>query len=648
MILLLVSAAIFAQERTLLSDRAALAIEEGSPASTNNYWLFLDTNSSTSTTIKLTEHARKRRAKVDPVGLLIDSRDAEVDQTALEQIRQSGAKIRHISRWFHAVSVEATPAQMQDLMASVRLKSIDLVASLTRTPTPEPVDADKLMLPSDATSVELNYGFSLTQNQVVGAKKLHQAGYSGKGIVIAMLDSGFNTDHPAFDSTNIVATWDFIGNDADVTGSDCSSDPQDRHGTGTFAAAGGYAPGFMIGTAFGADFILARTEITCGGTEIKVEEDNWIAAAEWADSIGADIISSSLGYTVFQGDGDYTLSQLDGNTALITIAADIAASKNILVCNAAGNERGDASWPTIIFPADGDSVLAVGATNASGQLAPFSSPGPSADGRIKPDIVSMGQSVYTAAATGGYTLMSGTSLSTPLVAGAAALALESDSQMTAMQLMEQIKATGDRAESPNNDYGYGMMKANRAANILRVILPDSVEMDSGQITQIEISTSGRTHELRTLAAYDLPTGASFVDHGDGTGELQLDSTVWTVGRATIAIVASISNFADSGTLVIYSTVASYQPDLRAFPNPFSDHLTITCGAADDRISAVTILNSAGERIWEKVNILSESTDTITVEWDGRNFAGQMVTPGVYLVCVTTERETKVLKVMKVR
>jgi hypothetical protein len=342
------------------------------------------------------------------------------------------------------------------------------------------------------------------------------------------------------------------------------------------------------------------------------------------------------------------MSQLDGNTALITIAADIAASKNILVCNAAGNERGDASWPTIIFPADGDSVLAVGATNASGQIAFFSSPGPSADGRIKPDIVSMGQSVYTAAATGGYTLMSGTSLSTPLVAGAAALALESDSQMTAMQLLEQIRATGDRAENPNNDYGYGMMKAVEAANILRVILPDSVEVESGQAIEIGVQTDGRTDELPLLTAYDLPTGAQLVDHGDGTGNLLLDSSVWEGGRATIGIVASISNFADSGTLIIYSTAASYQPELRAFPNPFSEHLSITGGIADDRISAVTILNSAGERIWEKVNILSESTDTITVEWDGRNSAGQLVTPGVYLVCVITERETKVLKVMKVR
>jgi subtilisin family serine protease len=622
-------------------------MQTDSPDSTRNYWLFLDTTAH-STPIQLTEHARKRRAKVDPVGLLIDSRDAEVSQTALEHIRQSGAKIRHVSRWFHAVSVEATSAQMQYLLRAVQLKSVDLVANLKRTPSPESLDADKLMLPSDATSVELNYGFSLTQNQVVGAKKLHQAGYSGKGILIAMLDSGFNTDHPAFDSTNIVATWDFIGNDADVTGSDCSSDPQDRHGTGTFAAAGSYAPGLLIGTAYGADYILARTEITCDGTEIKVEEDYWIAAAEWADSIGADIISSSLGYTVFQGDGDYTMSQLDGNTALITIAADIAASKNILVCNAAGNERGDASWPTIIFPADGDSVLAVGATNASGQIAFFSSPGPSADGRIKPDIVSMGQSVYTAAATGGYTLMSGTSLSTPLVAGAAALALESDSQMTAMQLLEQIRATGDRAENPNNDYGYGMMKAVDAANILRVILPDSVEVESGQAIEIGVQTDGRTDELPLLTAYDLPTGAQLVDHGDGTGNLLLDSSVWEGGRATIGIVASISNFADSGTLIIYSTAASYQPELRAFPNPFSEHLSITGGIADDRISAVTILNSAGERIWEKVNILSESTDTITVEWDGRNSAGQLVTPGVYLVCVITERETKVLKVMKVR
>lgn len=597
----------------------------------------------------LTEKAAARRAKADRNGFLLDSLDYSISSEILGQIRLTGARVRTVSRWFRAVSIDATPEQVMSAAATLPVTLVDVVRQLVRNPEPESIIIDRAAPPADASAVELSYGSSQMQNQFVAAQKMHAAGFTGSGVLIAVFDSGFNTEHPAFDSTSILATWDFINNDPDVTGADCSTNPQDRHGTGIFGAVGGYTLGLLIGTAFGADFILAKTEISCSGTEIKIEEDNWIAAAEWADSIGADIISSSLGYSTFQDSGSYSIADLDGNTSRITIAADIAASKNILVCNSAGNERGDSDWPTIIFPADGDSVLAVGATRPDSIIAAFSSPGPSADGRIKPDIVSLGQSVFTAAAVGGYQLMSGTSLSTPLVAGAAALVFDSDSLLTAIELLQRIRQTGDRAETPDNDYGYGLMNAAYAANILRVIVPDSLALDTTLDAVIDIQTSGRTTEDRTLEALDLPVGARLIDFGDGSGRIVFDSATGLQHLNIIGVIASISNFSDTAwTAVSYFAPAGYEVVAIAYPNPFIDKVTIVAGGYEDTIRSVTVLNSASEKVWERVNISAGTSDIITIEWDGRNYAGQPVAPGVYLVCVATQRETKMLKVMKVQ
>ncbi len=638
-----------AQERSTFTPKAQQALSASSPTEVRSYWLFLDASATTGQPLPLTERATIRRAKADQGGSLIDSLDYSIAPSVLNQIRMTGAKVRNVSRWFRAVSIDATAEQVMSAVEILHVKMVDIVRLLARNPEPESIAIDRVSLPADASTVELSYGSSLLQNQFVAAQKMHAAGYTGSGVLIAMFDSGFNTEHPAFDSISILATWDFINNDPDVTGADCSTNPQDRHGTGTFGAVGGYSPGLLIGTAFGADFILAKTEISCAGTEIKIEEDNWIAAVEWADSIGADIISSSLGYSTFQDSGSYVIADLDGNTALITIAADIAASKNILVCNSAGNERGDSDWPTIIFPADGDSVLAIGATRPDSIIASFSSPGPSADGRIKPDIVTLGQSVFTAAATGGYQLMSGTSLSTPLVAGAAALVLQSDSQLTAVELLQHIRQTGDCADAPDNDYGYGLMNAAHAANILRVIAPDSLALDTSLEGVIDIQTSGRTTEDRTLAAIDLPVGARLIDFGDGSGQIVFDSASGLQHLNSIGITASISNFSDTTWVVVsYSAPNGYEVAVIAYPNPFVDRVTIVAGGYEDTIKSVTVLNSASEKVWERVNISTGTSDIITIEWDGRNYAGQPVAPGVYLVCVATQRDKKMLKVMKVQ
>jgi subtilisin family serine protease len=225
------------------------------------------------------------------------------------------------------------------------------------------------------------------------------------------------------------------------------------HGINVLSVLGGYAPGEVIGPAYGASFLLARTENMA--SETRAEEDNWVAALEWADSLGVDIISSSLNYRDFDGTAeDYPDSAIDGETTIISRAANIAAERGILVVNSASND-GPASgsiWP----PADSRHVLAVGAIDNQREIAYFSSRGPTYDGRLKPDVVALGVSAYMASGTDSYQHSNGTSFSTPLIAGLSALLLQAHPELTPDSIIALYHQNGDQAANPDNVFGYGI------------------------------------------------------------------------------------------------------------------------------------------------------------------------------------------------
>lgn len=630
-----------------ISRRAQSLLEASSPHERNLYWLYLDDNAFDSAGVYLTEKAQRRRAKVDPINFLIDSRDYPVSDSVVALIEGSVTRTRRISKWLRAVSVEADASQIHHVASLPIVRRIDLLNTLT-TAFPEEVTLAKpyRIQPKDAA---YEYGNSFFQNRFVNAVKLQQAGLSGKGVTIAIFDTGFRLDHPAFDSASIVAAYDFIDDDTTVDEVGCEAEVprnyQTFHGTLTFGVIGGYVPGALIGIAPGADFVLAKTEITCGGTEIRLEEDNWIAAAEWADSIGVDIINSSLGYTEFTDGGSYTFSDLDGNTALITIAADIAASKNILVVNAAGNERGT-RWDRIIAPADGDSVLAVGAVNGDSCLAGFSSPGPTADGRIKPDIVALGVGVYSARHLGGFASANGTSFSTPLVAGGAALAMEHDASLTAKELCVLIHQTGSLSGSPDNDFGYGLYDAAASADIIRIAFPGVVRVKVNEPTSFQVETSGRADWVPTLSAIGLPPWVGFVDNRNGSATLHVQATGLSAPLTRIGLVADVGYFADT----VYSNLEVYSSSdqlVYAGPNPFFDSLRIFVDSSAGMVVSVSVFNSMGEIVWEKVNNFADVADLMTETWDGRNQQGTIVAAGVYVVLVKTDRQRFYLKLLKV-
>jgi subtilisin family serine protease len=230
------------------------------------------------------------------------------------------------------------------------------------------------------------------------------------------------------------------------------------HGTATLSICGGLAPGQLIGVAPRAEYALAKTEVM--GSETEIEEDYWIAGLEWLDSLGCELASSSLGYTDW-----YTYADLDGNSAVTTIEADKAAARGLLVVNSAGNE-GNKTWRYVIAPADGDSTLAVGATTVAGERVAFSSVGPTADGRIKPDVMAPGANVWSAnPGSNTFTGKDGTSFSAPLVTGVCALLLQQQPALTPYGLIELLRETATNSETPDNLMGWGIVQATWAAGL---------------------------------------------------------------------------------------------------------------------------------------------------------------------------------------
>lgn len=311
----------------------------------------------------------------------------------------------------------------------------------------------------------LDYGNALNQIQTIGVDKMHEAGITGKGVLIAVFDGGFSgADNatslkPLFDQNRIKYTFNIIENIPNVY-------RRHAHGTNVLSCIAAYLPGNLIGTGYGADFALLISEDI--SSETRREEYNWMRAAEIADSIGADIISSSLGYNTFDDSSeDHTLNELDGKTTVITKAAQLAAQKGILVVNSAGNNFNDKKWPYIVFPSDADSILSVGAVQDNGSKASFSAVGPTFDGRIKPDVSALGVGISLNNSGSSITSGSGTSYSAPLIAGLAAGIWEFDSTLTNVELLNYIKQSSSLFCTSNNLIGYGTPYYTLAVQLIK-------------------------------------------------------------------------------------------------------------------------------------------------------------------------------------
>ena len=377
------------------------------------------------------------------------------------------SRVRQQSRWLNAVSVDATPAEIARLSALAFVSRVDVVRRYRRL-RDEPVEP----LPAieggprtrtrDSQNEPLDYGTGVDQVRQLRVPELHERGLHGEGVVVAVFDSGFpNLTHEAFAALTILAERDF------VAGHDSVRESTDAHGTNTLSTLGGYAPGQLIGPAYAASFILAVTEDV--RSETPIEEDHWAAAAEWAEALGADVISSSLGYLDFDLPyTSYTAQDMNGDTAVTTRAAARAAQRGVVVVNSAGNQGLDPSRNTLGAPADGVHVVAVGAVNRSGTRVDFSSVGPTADGRIKPDVAAMGVNVKVARHLEHlYGVASGTSFSCPLTAGVVALMLQAHPTYTVDDVVTVLRGSASQAGAPDTLLGWGIADAVAAVDMPR-------------------------------------------------------------------------------------------------------------------------------------------------------------------------------------
>jgi len=415
----------------------------------------------------LSERALRRRLKVRSLGEVVDFTDLPVYSGYIEKVKQLGAKHLSTTRWLNGICVEISGERIEAIARFPFVQKLEPVARYTRK-------KEERIYPSLAPGAFFEYGNSEAQVQQLNIPALHEMGYHGSGILIAMLDTGFERSHRSLRKVQVVAEHDFISND-DNTGYDPEHDTIDMrdshqidHGTSMLSLIAGYAPGQLIGPAFGADFALARTEwYNGGGLDIKAEEHWWVAGAEWADSLGADIISSSLGYQDFSDSAGYSFSDMDGHTAVTSQWASMAASKGILLVNAVGNRSQYINF--IVAPADADSILAIGGVDQEGSWVSSSLNGPTYDGRRKPELVGpwYAYKAYPARPDEPDSFYSfnwgqGTSNATAIVAGGCALLLEAHPDWTPMQVRDALLSTASSSSTPNDTLGWGIPNFKKA------------------------------------------------------------------------------------------------------------------------------------------------------------------------------------------
>lgn len=417
----------------------------------------------------VTEKSLERRKKVLPPDKLVDITDVPLYAPYVYQVSSKVTKVRHQLKWFNCISVEATKSQLLDIANYDFVNYIDLVERFKVSKSPETiVESDNSILSGNINdnplADSLNYGPSLRQDTMIKVNLVHNNGVYGQGIIVANFDAGYqNLNHEAFTTypMKIIRKKDFQTGDTVNLASH-------SHGQATLSLVGGYKPGSLIGPAFGSKYILCRTEVD--PTETPAEMDNWSAAAQWVDSLGADVITSSLGYLTFDaGYTSYTWQDMNGNTLLITKAADLAVYKGIIVSNSAGNDGNNTSHNTLGGPADGDSVITIGALTTSGIRASYSSVGPTTDppGRIKPDLMAQGTSNQVATSNGYSTFGSGTSWACPMAAGVMACVLSANKNLTPIQVRGILRKFASNNSSPNNLIGWGTIDAEKSVDSAR-------------------------------------------------------------------------------------------------------------------------------------------------------------------------------------
>lgn len=505
----------------------------------NRYFIYLKDKSGSNFSLSSPEKflSQKSLDRRKNQNIPVNALDIPVSTTYLSQIKALGAKVIGTSKWLNAVLVDCSAETLSNLSKQSFVKNVDgnqdirggRISSLLN----QNATIDKF-----GSYEDYSYGNSLVQIQQLGVDEMHKNNFTGKGILVAVFDAGFDKTNTMdafkhlFSAKKIVKTYDFVSNDTTVYESHW-------HGTAVLSCIGAKLNGQLIGTAPDADFALYRTEDV--GSETRIEEVYWLFAAENADSLGVDVINSSLGYYSFDNPStDYKFEDLNGDKTISARAADYAVGRGIIVVNSAGNE-GNNRWNHIVTPADADSVIAVGAVDLNGITVGFSSPGPNAKNNIKPEVSARGSQTTVAISNPNASFSSGTSFSSPLIAGMVAGLKQQFPRHSAMQIRDLLIKSASKYENPDNKIGYGIPSYKKILELSKMVLATENESEETVVFPNPISDK---------QAFKIAI------NGVEVSDSQLLEVFDLKGRKTLVAKVSMAEFRnrlptlDSGTYVI--------------------------------------------------------------------------------------------------
>lgn len=603
----------------------------------------------------LSPRAQERRVRYQ---IPIDSTDLPVSPSYVSTIGAvPNVIVLNVSKWLNAICIQTTdPSAIATIQSFPFVQNTGGLAARNSTFSPPLInkfiqEGVPVPLPPSTNKQEgtagdfYSYGNSCyLEMKLHKAEFLHNIGLRGQGMQIAMLDGGFYnyTGLRAFDSVNInrqiLSTWDFVSRNATVT-------DDHTHGMQCLSTIAANMPGQFVGKAPQASFYLFRTEDV--NSEFPIEEFNWVCGAEKADSSGADVISSSLGYYDFDNPVfNYTYQQMDGRTTLAVRGADRAAQKGMLVFNSAGNE-GTSAWRYIITPADGDSVVAVGAVNSVGAVASFSSYGPSGDGRIKPELASVGVAAVVQSGSGSISAANGTSFSCPNMAGLGTCLWQGFPEFSNMKVIDAMKRSGSKYSNPDTRIGYGIPDLKKAFALLLADFAtmtatagncqvnlhwDSKDVESMQYL-IERKLPGEL-TYQALPLVSAHVGAVLTNRSYNYSDPLVGVTP---GMAYYRLAQWIDTAAatrqlvylDSASVTLTDPCNALNAALLVYPNPAGANapvrLVINTPFASQSL-LISIHNAAGQKVYQQSS--SKAAGAHTIPWDLSFLAG-----GSYLITV---------------
>jgi len=578
----------------------------------------------------LSERSIQRRKKTMGENF-IRTEDIPLNNEYVSHLESNGITIINKLKWLNAVSAYLTEQQVRLVQSLSFVKKTEPVRTFSYKRT----GVQTLLLKQNAADTGL-YGNSFTQLNLSGIPQVHKKGITGRGVLLGVLDSGFRWRiHESLANAGVIAEHDFIFDDDNTENEPEDVANQHNHGTTVLSVIGGYKDSVLIGAAYDAQFILAKTEDL--RSETRIEEDNYAAALEWMENFGVDITTSSLGYSEFDG-FSYSYEDMNGKTTIVTKAAELAFERGVLTITSAGNE-GLQNWFYITAPADGINTIAVGAVDNKNRVADFSSRGPSYDGRIKPDVTAMGVSVFGASAVQSnlYGNSSGTSLSAPIASGSAVLLLSAFPHLSNIQMRDIILKTADNYSSPDNERGYGLVSAAKAIEY------PNLEFSNNRFLLKKIFLEDDIVQLNLFLSSDSKTYNQFFGIKPGLNFLFL-LPEYLKGQVlkfyfeypdlsgnTIRVPYSGCYSFTYGEMLIKQVKENNVNYIlnNNYPNPFNSTTKINFYADKPGNASLEIFDLLGRKVKTLFNAEISGGEYI-IEWNGRDDEGNYTSSGVYI------------------